>query len=237
MKLQMLFSFVLLVFFTSVTTVAACSCAAPSVCRAYNNSHFVFVGKVVEEKNQILTFEVQENFVGTKHKALLKTRQSAGGGSCGFSFKLGKTYLIYGFQPSPTKMAHYDFGTMLCTRTAEFSEDSADIKFLRGLASQPDGGTVSGKVYRLRWNENEKLVEEPFPNLSVRIKQIGGVFNSILRTNESGEFNSRIPAGEYRITPTIKKSFRFSLDQNFSVKIRNSGCVRVDFEMKQVIKR
>ena len=116
----------------------ACSCAGVSPSEAFEMSESVFVGKVLNTKQE----REQEGIVGTisyRDANLFKVTQVWKGinqsqiivydngfeASCGFEFEIGNSYLVYA-----SKDNNGELDTGLCNRTAEVSNAGEDLKFL-----------------------------------------------------------------------------------------------------------
>ena len=74
----------LMLSMASFEQVLACSCSSPTICQAYNFADYIFIGKIVRNENDILTFEVEEGFVGIKKGEQIKTIQGNDAGNCTF---------------------------------------------------------------------------------------------------------------------------------------------------------
>ena len=114
----------------------ACSCAGVTPSEAFEMSESVFVGKVLNTKQE----REQEGIVGTisyRDANLFEVTQVWKGDnqsqiivydnedSCGIEFEIGKSYLVYA-----SKDKNGELYTGLCNRTTEVSNAGEDLKFL-----------------------------------------------------------------------------------------------------------
>ncbi len=235
-----LFLFVLMLTLGSFERVWACSCGRPSLCQAYNFADYVFVGKLIDDKNGVLTFSVEEGFIGKKGDKL-KTL-SGTGGSCFINFIKNRSYLIFGHQTSAkfrrNEFWKNSFWTTVCHRNSEITRASEDLTFLRNLPTESVGGRISGKVYNTEWNEYRELIEKPIANVSVRIQETKrNLMNKFLRTNEKGEFEATVPAGIYQIKIDVPSGFKLYESPYNPFEVRNAGCADQPFELEEINKK
>jgi hypothetical protein len=115
--------------------VAACDCILPDpkealtqqVNNARRSSRAVFSGEVLKIERAaavvLVTFRVDTVWKGTFPRTLVIT---TGTDDCGYGFRLGERYLVYAIAwPNTT-----DFYTSICSRTAVFSQATADVQLL-----------------------------------------------------------------------------------------------------------
>lgn len=249
-----IFSLCLLLSFGSIERVLGCSCRAGEVCSNYNFASAVFVGKIVEVKGNALkpnennyvsgevTFEVEEGFVGAKKGDRLKTVSATTTAGCGYVFSTGKTYMIFGFpllDSQKAKLGQNGFWTTICSRTTEIKNASEQLKFLRNLSEKDVGGKIFGKVYGMEWNRNHDLLEIPFANVAVRIRETkSNLLDKILKTDAKGEFALEVPAGFYQVTAKLPKGFQiYGGDDKKPSVIRKNGCADSSFELEEIEKK
>ena len=115
------------------TKAAACVCPLPDgalteqINSARTHSRSVFSGQVLKIERAfpvvLVTFQVDAVWKGASLKTVTVT---TGTGSCGYGFLIGEQYLVYAYGgPKAT-----DLFTSVCTRTALFSQATADLKLL-----------------------------------------------------------------------------------------------------------
>lgn len=105
-----------------------CSCAFPTIKDSYQNSDAIFIGKVIAvdsskydySSNTVYayTFEIEKDFKrelskqnSKKYYTTIYTPLRSLFGSCGMTFNLNESYLIYGYPTS------FGVSTSICTRT------------------------------------------------------------------------------------------------------------------------
>ena len=113
----------------------ACSCIpSPPPKKALEVSAAVFSGKVtkVERTAQFklkVTIQVARTWKGTKGKTVEVLTVNSGA-ACGYSFKKGESYLVYGYKPKTEDGKVGPLSTGLCTRTKNLKAAGEDLKAL-----------------------------------------------------------------------------------------------------------
>jgi hypothetical protein len=150
------------------------------------------------------------------------------GGTCGYVFKVGETYLVYGFE-----IGRKDFlMTTICSRTRLVEYASEDLAFLRNLRPIGSGGEISGKVYELIF-EKDRYIEKPLKGITIRIVNISNSDNQFrIKTDFKGEFSVKVSAGKYSVFPILPN--RKKLESTYgSIAIRDGGCFKLDFYVEE----
>ena len=125
----------------------ACMCATPEPLEAINNSAGIFMGKVISARDyvrirrtgtflgstSVIEFDVEVVWKGARYQTMSLTSVTAGGSSCGSTFKEGIKYVVYSEDGSHIGM---------CSRTRELSKAGYDLALL-GRGYMPDYGTMS----------------------------------------------------------------------------------------------
>jgi len=151
---------VLTIIFVAVSAAAyCCSCSVPStVEKGFQGSDVVFRGKVISKRIITILDTTIHSFAFDKaeYKLLVLTLFKGqikedtvtiitgnGGGDCGYPFKIGNEYIIYGFFESGAysggKTVDRVLSTNICTRTRS-ATDTAEIKALREIIRKRKGG-------------------------------------------------------------------------------------------------
>lgn len=212
--------------------VLACSCAGTeSVCESFSTADAVFVGKVTaakeqrKEKNengkevlfasQEIYFQVSESFFGVADNT--QVALSEGFTTCDYTFEIGETYLVYAYAYEKTLTSN------ICSRTRRLFAANEDLPALRQLAKEITGTKISGVVGFLGL-----LTIEPMVNSKVKLQALEGKFNAIeTLTDAKGEFLfSNIPAGKYKVSPTLPDLMKFPFEDKyiFEVEVTGKGC-------------
>jgi hypothetical protein len=132
------FAFIILaalVFFAAADDTFACSCIPPgAVKEEIKTTDSVFSGKVTGVSKfrggWKVKFRVEKTWKGGAAKTItLVTAQDSA--MCGYNFKAGKKYLIYAKRDDKNKLS-----VSLCSRTAELSKASEDVKILDELKNE-----------------------------------------------------------------------------------------------------
>ena len=115
-----------------------CTCFAEKeslkkkVTKGFHQSDLIFTGNVIEvepisrsERVQssadpvIYTFEIIKKIKGVFEKRVIEIVSARGGSSCGYTFQIGKTYMVYANQSnyySTTTKNENDYTTNICKR-------------------------------------------------------------------------------------------------------------------------
>ena len=138
-------------FFGHAGQAHACSCAAPgSPSEELEKFDAVFAGRVIlihhsydpnarsvtPEDRSTIGFEVTTVWKGAVHETTNITTPPTGG-SCGYTFVEGETYVVYA---SDSSYADGGYTASICSRTAPLAEAQADIDEL-GDGRAPQAGT------------------------------------------------------------------------------------------------
>jgi len=231
-----LFSLFLTLSLGSFERILACSqnTDLPSICEMYGKTSAVFVGKIINIKEQKrenansdfeIIFQTKEAFVGVE--TLTRVSVLLSGTSleyCGF--EKGKTYLVYAYKGD--KGFSIDAGT----RTKQISEAIEDLEFLRNLPNQKNGIKIYGNVKQMVRSSLEDNNSQPLDKVSVKIENSGNkgqIFRA--KTDADGNYElSGIPMGSYNVSLlSVKKDFAAS--SSTTMKINNKGCVRQDISV------
>lgn len=242
-----IFSIVLILSFGSFEHVLACSCIAERpVCEAFGGADAVFVGKVIGSKQQRKTnydgvdetwdvgeiyFEIEEAFSGVKKGDRVTIHSGTGGGDCGYWFKRGKTYLIYGFGDDKK-----GFSTNICSRTREISGAGEDLEFLHNLPPKNSGAKIYGRVAELVKNPEEKGWKQLNPLLGISLTVTNTEkpkINYKIETDSQGYYEiTGVPAGKYKVVPKIPKKTIISEYSTQEFKVKDRGCAEQSFQIE-----
>ena len=216
----------------------ACSCAGPGLpCEAVWRSDVVFSGRVVSLESRApgtetlgVEFAVIQNLRGPQ----LRTIVVANSGGCGYSFKIGESYLVYAksFQGTLT--------TSMCTRTRPLRDAADDLEYAQSL-SAATLRSPARLVGRVQIWEPPILVNgdprpmagkrprKPVPHVMVTATGEGGVFSA--RTNDGGEFElTGLPLGKYEISPEAPAGYH---SVSRAVELFDPrGCGQIDLVVK-----
>ena len=100
----------------------ACSCAPPPPPKtALAQSHAVFVGKVTkidggEGRSVSVTLEATTTWKGVAEKNVV-VQTASDSAACGFTFEVGKSYLVYAYLTGEEGAKDRALATNICTRT------------------------------------------------------------------------------------------------------------------------
>lgn len=129
-----LFPIVILLLLAPLSNYA-CKCAERSIEESVKDASVVFTGKVISRTEVASTdslnpyhlyrYQVKKLKVyrGKTTSRTITIYSGMGGGDCGYSFKIGKTYVIYGSagQVIDELKAHNTYSTNMCSGTRPYS--------------------------------------------------------------------------------------------------------------------
>ena len=191
----------------------ACTCARPgSPCEEFARVDAVFVGRVIAiedstESPRLGTRRVQiavvEALRGVQPGTVTVRTYSAGGGSCGYPFVAGETYLVYAFQPEAGVLV-----ATMCGRTRVAADVPDEIGYLRTLA-RPAAGTTArlkGQLQTLSWPPPPRPTAESLPRVRLTATGTSGTFSAT--SNPNGEFTFEgLPLGRYELKTETPDQF------------------------------
>jgi hypothetical protein len=199
---------ILTLFFAVLLTgrpAHACTCMGSGApCQAFFDVSAVFAGTVqsitdrtgpsVFFRERRVRLVVAEAFRGVASQEV-DVDTGNGGGDCGYSFKVGESYLVY----AQLAKDGQTLTTSICTRTRPARDAQDDLAFARAVAGAPAaGGVISGAVRnRDRRLANPPRGEHPFaPVAGVAILvECDGVIRRA-ETDVRGRFEiAGLPAG------------------------------------------
>jgi len=143
-----------ILFLAFTSHVMACTCVKEKmsfrkqVKTEFSKNDLVFTGNVIAKKilresteyessadPVVYTFEVLNPFKGTSENTTIEVVSVRDGASCGFTFEIGKTYLVYAKATdyySQHKNIETDFSTGICHRNNEINRaKSREIRILK----------------------------------------------------------------------------------------------------------
>ena len=236
-----LFSLTMLVSLTIDTVACSCRFGGASPCEEYWRMEVVFIGTVTkiatvpkkegahEYQNRLVSFAVGERFRGI-HAEQAEALTGLGGGDCGYSFRVGETYLVYAYRDKENGQ----LGTSICTRTRALAQATDDLNYIRNLASAVPGGVIFGKVHKQNFGKKEG---EDFrtPVTDAEISLEGGSTRLSTRTDMQGSFRlTGLPQGKYKVTLKFPKGLADGADgealvADREVEVAEKGCAEVGF--------
>jgi len=183
----------------------ACTCAqSGSACEEFSRVDAVFVGRVVgiqtsTDSPKFGTRRVQiavvEALRGVNPGTVTVRTYPANGGSCGYPFVEGETYLVYAFEPEPGILV-----ATMCGRTRVAAEVTDEISYLRTLARPAAGTTarIKGQLQTLSWPPPPQASSDGFPRLRLTATGNAGAYSAT--SNPRGEFAFEgLPLGRYEL--------------------------------------
>ncbi len=184
----------------SVDSVNACSCIpgakGSNTCTYYWRSPSVFIGKVerinINQGNRLkkVTFSVEEQYRG-KFKNKIDIYTAASGGACGYPFKLGERYFVYGRKAEDGKLKE-----RLCGPTVLLKNASDDLNYANEAASGKFKASLFGKVYKTN-KVDKKRPTEVMSDVEVTFRSESGVKYKT-KTDKQGFYKfSKLPDGIY----------------------------------------
>jgi hypothetical protein len=175
---------------------------------------------------QLVTFEVEESFVGVSGKIATVT---SGGDLCGFPFSKGREYLVYG-----RHLPNGEIYVSICSSTKWKKEAVEDLKYLRSLPTAPHGGTIYGTAFRYMSPVNERLMAlRKGTSASGQKIEIQGTSQKYeVTVDAQGKFTlSGLPPGRYTVLLNADGAVVHASPPGLSptVDLADMGCARFDF--------
>lgn len=192
---------------------AACSCVADfgadKPCETYWGTDSLFLGRAVsvevvedEEAGEIrlpplwsrrFQFEVLEGFIGVEGPTV-EVWTGRGGGDCGYTFKIGETYLVYSGRAKDGRLH-----TSICGPTQRASRAADAIAYARRVAA----GTAQASLYgRVQLEQDIELMptsDHGVPDVTVDIEGPRGE-RFLVVTDQQGYFEIKGQlAGKYTL--------------------------------------
>jgi len=199
-----------LLIFCTPSLVNACTCAfTPGTCQqSWKSGEVVFTGKVTGKmttdkgvdievyytkyKFELLVTEAFRGFAFVGQKIIVYT--GAGGGDCGYNFKVGTSYLVY------ASLNNGKLGTNICTPTSPVSEVPHIVQQLRALQKGERAADLFGRIGTspLAFTEDPHDIK-PLAGKEVRVIASRN-FERSTTTDDEGIFSfQNLPAGTYRV--------------------------------------
>ena len=130
------------------------------------------------------------------------------GSNCGFTFRLGERYIVYGHTDPSGQLA-----TNMCTGTRLASQAAADIAFIQEVTSRPKGGVrVFGQVRRVEHDLTSPNTRRDNGGVAgARVDLTGDRASRSGVTAPDGRLDSNdLPAGTYRLSVAPPEGLAFA---------------------------
>lgn len=195
--------------------VAACSCKGRpqgvkgiQTCGYYQRSENIFIGlaEKVEIDNKIgsmkVTFSVEKLIRGTDEKTV-EIFTSSDTASCGYPFKQGERYFVYGRKNTDGK-----FHESLCGPTTLLKNAADDLEYVKDIEDGKPGTRIFGSVYDDKQPTlKDKRTFEPLPEIEITIKSKQNEYKTL--TDEKGNYLFKdVPKDQYQVFAKLPKGYR-----------------------------
>lgn len=174
---------------------------------------------------QHVAFRVDEAFRGVSEKLV---NVVSGGDLCGYPFTKGHKYLVYG-----RRLPSGEVYVSISSSTRWEKDAAADLKYLRGLATAPNGATVYGTVFRYTSPENPRImaVRRGVPEVGHKVEIQGPSQNYEVVVDSLGNFRlSGLPPGRYTVSLNADGEVHTSPPaKSTTVDLADKGCARFGF--------
>lgn len=191
----------------------ACSCGGRQqgvkgvqTCGYYWGSENIFVGlaeKVEIENYQMkVTFSVERSVRGATEKTV-EIYTSSSEASCGYPFKQGERYFVYGRKHKDGK-----FYESLCGPTTLLKNAEDDLEYAKDIEEGKLGTRIFGGVYEDKQPTlKDKRTSEFLPNIEITIKSKKHGYKTI--TDENGRYLFKdVPKDNYQVFAKLPKAYR-----------------------------
>lgn len=211
----------------------ACDCArAGQPCRAFQTTPVVFSGEVVSIAHRVargkgdyedVTFRVITSLKGTR-ATTLHVATGMGGGDCGFSFVVGRRYVVYALRSDQTTLS-----TSSCTRTRPVEDAADDLAYGAQWRRGDSGRGLVGQIGSLvRDSVNGTIATFAGWLRDVPITVTRGAERWNTRTDDSGRFGVwNLQPGHYVIRPKLPRGF-LEMEDTTTIA-RGDACSEVRF--------
>lgn len=216
----------------------ACSCAmrGPS-CQETWDVDAVFVGTVVDiQRAQALRgggsladflmqrrvrLSVVEMFRGGV-AGDVDIYTGAGDGDCGYAFRVGKTYLVYGRRAQSGRLT-----TSICSRTRALGKAAEDLAYLRSDLPRNDTfSSIFGRAVQIGPEMGPVSGREPVANVRVVASTRTSRFEAW--TASDGTYSMRVPPGTYTMSADVATAGLFVQAWEAEVTLRDRrACAEV----------
>ena len=85
----------------------------------------------------ISTFQISKSY-GDSRSGTIEVSSGVGGGDCGYAFVVGEQYLVFAYTNHGKDNTDMGLWTGMCSGNAMLTEDSPELRYLRGEIPQPD---------------------------------------------------------------------------------------------------
>ncbi len=196
-------------------SVEACNCAGRpqgakgiQTCGYYWGSENVFIGlaEKVEIDREIgsmkVTFAVEKSIRGINEK-IVEIFTSDNEGSCGYPFKQGERYFVYGRKGSDGK-----YHESLCGWTTLLKDAEEDLEYVKDIEEGKLGTRIWGSVYEDKQATlKDKRTFEPLANIEITIKSKKNKYKTL--TDEKGKYLFKdVPKDSYQVFAKLPKGYR-----------------------------
>lgn len=195
-------------------------------CGAYWGADAVFVGLArevtIENGRMKVSFTVEKPIRGVSQQEV-EVFTSASEASCGYPFKQGERYFVYG------RGSDGKFSESLCGPTTLLKDAEDDLEYVKVLESGKLGTRIFGSILEDRQSTTkDKRTFDPLAGVEVTIKSEKRQFKTV--TDEKGFYIfNEIPPDIYRVTAKFPAGVRdIDLRDHYAVVYRDS--VRCDGE-------
>jgi Carboxypeptidase regulatory-like domain len=222
------------------TRLGACSCGAGgAACQVVWNSEAVFVARAIglgEEiesvrmigalgvgwRERVVRLKVSEAFRGVE-VGDLTVRTAASSASCGFTFEVGRTYLVFADRDKVSGA----FTVSLCSNTALVDDSAEALAYLRGPFGVPsDLGVVRGTVahYDQYDSVDHPAPSTPFAGAELRLEGYSQAHTT--NSGPDGAYKFAVPAGDYRLFVRVRDGvYAWPGADGYPVTLKdNRGC-------------
>jgi len=238
----LLFGAALLLVLLCSGRALACSCfAGVPPCQAFGGAAATFVGtatgvKTVEPKQdakgevewgrRVFSFTVVQAYSGVAG-AEVEVTTGLGGGDCGYSFRIGETYLVYAHGGGEGK----PLGTGICTRTRPVSEAAEDMEFLRGLAGRAPGVSLDITVARGLQSVRSGDTKTVGALAGARLTVEGAGESKEVRADEQGRARlNGLKPGAYKVRLELPEGLT-TWKTEHEVTVADRGCASVFYSV------
>jgi hypothetical protein len=145
--------------------------------------------------------------------------------TCDYDFDVGEQYVIY-LRRRPDGR----WTTSKCAGTRPLSEATADLDYFANLAATAPDARIYGSVTRAVPDPSDPTGTGTTPAPGVTVAVSGAARRLTVTSDDKGEFDIRLPPGEYTVAPVIASTVK-AYNAPARISVRAYACAPLRFTL------